>query len=254
MDVLKNINSIRNFIEDLKIKGYNIRFYKRRDNPKKFFKKLGIGVKLETYKEIILEEEALRELGGPNRQSFSLVFPILEDQLLKDGNIVLIGKELNEIEEKQVDFGLLVLLEIKKISEKDFNNLKHLNFLSNGIEGFMIRSVPRKFWCRINNTKGKKFSFEFLANAIMYLYFQKFGEIIKSIEIVIINSNENLIKKFSELTKDIQEFYDSQWEKKILNWKKRYDCDYDWECEECPYNETCEDVREVLEERSKFSN
>ena len=118
----------------------------------------------------------------------------------------------------------------------------------------MIRTIPRRFWCRISENVINEFSFEFFGNAIMYLYKQKFKDLIKSMEIIFINSYPDLIDEFIEITSDIREYVESKWKEKVEKWKKRVDCDYDWDCEECIYYEVCEDVKDVLEERNKIEN
>lgn len=253
MEINKIIENIRIFIDHQAEKGKNITVYEKELNPEEFFKKIGINVGLDDYKEIILQDETKFELGGVNKKSFSLIYPLHILDFIKDGKITLIGPEIKNITEKSIDFGIFILIGFEKISEKDFDNLRQFNFISNGIEGFMIRTIPRRFWCRINTeVMKKKFSFEFLGNAILFLYKQKFKDSIKSMEIIFISSNPDSIENFIEITTEIREHLSKKWKDKIEEWKKRIDCDYDWECDECPYYDICEDVKEVLEEREEI--
>jgi hypothetical protein len=73
-------------------------------------------------------------------------------------------------------------------------------------------------------------------------------------EIILINSYPDLIDEFIEVSSDIRKYIDSKWKDKIEKWKNRIDCDYDWECDDCLYYDTCEVVKEVLEERSKIGD
>ena len=57
-----------------------------------------------------------------------------------------------------------------------------------------------------------------------------------------------------EVSSDIRNYLDLKWKDKIEKWKKRIDCDYDWECDACPYYDTCEEIKEVLEERNKIGD
>lgn len=215
---------------------------------------MNIGVELDNFKEIILKEETKLELGGIDKKSFSLIYPSNELDHIQDGVITLIGPEINDISDQSIDFGIFILIGSKKINEKDFDALRHLSFISSGIEGFMIRTIPRRFWCRISENVIKKFSFEFLGKAIIYLYKQEFKELITTMEIILINSYPDLIDEFIEVSSDIRKYIDSKWKDKIEKWKKRIDCDYDWECDDCLYYDTCEVVKEVLEERSKIGD
>jgi CO dehydrogenase/acetyl-CoA synthase beta subunit len=253
VNIAEIIQNLRDFIS-VQAKNENyVKVYQRQNNLNAFFKKFNIQVELEGSKEIILQDETKLELGGVNKKSFSLIYPFAQVKLIDDGSITLIGPEINEIVEEKIDFGLLVLIGFEKITEKDFDNLRQFNFISNGIEGFMIRTIPRRFWCRISEVAlNKNFSFELFGNAIMYLYKERFGDLIKCMEIIFLNSNSELIDEFIRLTSDIHKEINKKWLDKIEEWKKRIDCDYDWECDECPYIETCDQVKEVLEERKKM--
>lgn len=246
----KIIENIRTFVDQEGQKGKKITIFKRSPTPSNYFKKFDIKVELDNCKEIILQEETKIELGGESKKSFSIVYPISDFEYVKDGDIILIGPEIEDISDRNLDFGMFILIGSTKISEKDKDNLRRFNFLSNGIEGYMIRTIPRRFWCRISDDVIKKnFSFEFLGNAIMYLYKQKFKDLIESIEILFINSYPNTIEEFIDITSEIREQISAKWKKKIEEWKKRIDCEYDWACEICPYQEDCFKIKETLVER-----
>ena len=254
MENSKVIGKIREFIEKEANGGKIVNIYKKTPELSNYFKEMNIGVELDNFKEIILKEETKLELGGIDKKSFSLIYPSNELDHIQDGVITLIGPEINHISDQSIDFGIFILIGSKKINEKDFDALRHLSFISSGIEGFMIRTIPRRFWCRISENIIKKFSFEFLGKAIIYLYKQEFEELITTMEIILINSYPDLIDEFIEVSSDIRKYIDSKWKDKIEKWKKRIDCDYDWECDDCLYYDTCEVVKEVLEERSKIGD
>ena len=255
MQLEKILEQIGEFLKEESQKGKKLKKCECCNDPLEYFRNFNIKVDLDNCKEIILQEETKLELGGVNKQSFSIIYPSTKINLVQDKKITILGPEINEIDKSSVDFGMFILLGVKKISEKIYNELLHFNFLSNGIEGFMIRTIPRRFWCRLSDEIVKKgVSFEFLGNAILYLYTQKFKDIIETMEIVLINSHPDSILKFTMITEKIREAQRSRWKEKIEKWKKNIDCDYDWDCAVCPYVETCEEVKEVLEEREKIEN
>jgi len=249
----ETIKNIRKFIAEQNKHGKLLSNYRLLADPIKIFQDSGINVGLEENKEIILKEETYLELGGINKRSFSLIHPIFDMNLIEDGKITLLGPEIHQISDFNVDFGLLILIEVENLSKKEYHDIKSLNFISNGIEGFSIRTIPRKFWCRIGNKAyNKKFSFEFLGNAIIYLYRQKFKELIKKMEILIICSYPKTINEFIELSSDITNKFQEELKAKIDEWRKRIDCEYDWGCEICPYKEECYDIKQVLVERERI--
>lgn len=185
-----------------------------------------------------------------NKKSFSMIYPVNEDDYIEDRKITLIGPEIDGIIDLNVDFGMLILIGGRKLTEDDKDLLRQFNFISNGIEGFLIRSIPRRFWCRINQDVVKKgFSFNFLGNAIIYLYKEKFKDLIDSIEILFINSYPDSIIELIKMSSAIWEQIREKWKNKVEEWKKRIDCDYDWGCEICPYQDDCQEIKEVLVER-----
>ncbi|MFX1504384.1 MAG: hypothetical protein ACFFDH_25720 [Promethearchaeota archaeon] len=247
------IEDIRKFIEKESRSGKLLTNHIVKSNLVKFFKDLGMSVGLDKNRDVILHEETQLELGGMGKSSFSLIFPIIEDNLIEDGNITLLGPEIHQIKELSIDFGLFILVGVKNLSKKEYNDLKSLTFLSNGIEGFSIRTIPRRFWCRISKDLfNKNFSFEFLANAIIYLYKQKFKDLIKKIEIFIICSYPDSINDFIKISSTITNKYQEELKLKIEEWRKRIDCEYDWGCDICPYQAECYEIKQVLVERERI--
>ncbi len=250
---IEYLQNLRKIIEDFKENNENIKIYKAPQNISEYLINIGIDVKLDTYKEIILEEETQIELGGINKYSTSVIFPLSNKNNIQNGQITLIGPEIQEIRENNIDFGQIIIIGGKKISESHYNDFQRLQFISDGIQGFVIRSIPRRFWCRISKDAIKKgFSFNLLGNSIIYLFKKQFPELIEAIEIIFISASELNIKKFEEVISKIREIYKRNWAKKIEEWKERVDCNYDWVCDVCPYNETCYNISDIYELRKNI--
>ncbi|MFX1389918.1 MAG: hypothetical protein ACFE9Z_07655 [Promethearchaeota archaeon] len=251
----KFLNDLRDYINSESQKGKNVIIYEKKEIPSNLFKKLNIKVKLNKLKEIILQEETKLELGGINKKSFSLIYPFSDKDFikhLKNGRISLIGLESKDITQSSIDFGMIILIGGNNINEKDWDSLRQFNFISNSIEGFSIRTIPRKFWCRISKSIHKSFTFEFLGNAILYIYEQRFKDLIQSMEIFFVNYYSDVIDEFIRIISKVNTYINEKWLKKIDIWKKRIDCEYDWGCEICPYQEECYEIKQVLIEREKI--
>ncbi len=243
-----------NFFKEVQLKEENVNIYIIEESPLDIFEGKTIGVHIDKYKDIVLQSDTGLELGGINKTSFSLIYPIKSTKNINNTNkLIIIGPEINELNSSQTDFGLFILLTVKNLSDELYESFRNLSFISNGIEGFAIRSIPRRFWCRISqNSINKNFSFQFLGNAILSLYRQKFGKDINSIEILMITKSSKLINKFLEHTAEISSELNNRWKVKVDNWKKRIDCDYEWACEICPYFTSCKSLQEILEERKNL--
>jgi len=249
------LDNLRNYIISVSQQGKNVYIYQENPDPLKLFEELNIKVNLNKHKEIVLQEETKFELGGINKNSFSLVYPFSNSDFIthiNDGTITLIGQEVKDITDLSIDFGMIILIGGRFITEKVWDSLRQFSLISNGIEGFLIRTIPRKFWCRISEKIIKNFTFELLGNAIFYLYHQRFKDLIESMEIFFVNTYINVIDEFIKITSKMSTHINEKWLKKIENWKKRIDCEYDWGCEICPYQEECYEIKQVLVEREKI--
>lgn len=249
------IEKIREFLKKERETGKNLIIFQSTSNQFKTNDDTKIKIGLDKYKEVILEEETGLELGGMNKKSFSIVIPIKEINLLHPGNITVLGNEINTLDKLKLDFGIILLIGISKDNQKNIDELSQLNFLSDGIEGFSIRTIPRRFWCRISSSALQKgFSFEFLGNAIIQLYRQKFKALVKSVEVIFINSYPDSIDRFIVLSLEILAEIREKWKKKIDEWRKRIDCEYDWGCEICPYQEECYEIKQILASREEIKS
>ena len=247
--------AIHNFFEEQKEIGKQIKTYCLKENLQEYMKDLNIKIALNKYKEVILEEETQIELGGFGKESFSLVYPIEDNELIQDNHITVLGPELTSESEKQLDFGIFLLIGVRRLTESTYRELNSFNFISNGIDGFSIRTIPRRFWCRISyDLMDNNFNLEVFGNAINHLYKSKFNDNINSIEIYFINSDRKAIKEFLAQTSHITLEFREKWKKKVDDWKKRVDCEYDWGCEICPYQVECQDVKNLLSTRNKLEN
>ena len=247
------LEKIHNFLTEEQKKGKKLTVYHSQSIITNYPLNLNINVQLDANKEIILQEDTKLELGGVNKKSFSIIHCIEDLNLVKDNQINLLGPEIYEISESNVNFGVFILIGIIDNCEEKTEIFKNLNFISNSIEGFMIRTIPRRFWCRISSVViNKNFSFQFLGNAIISLYKKKFENIIKSVEIFFISSYSDSIKEFIKLSSEVTKRHKERWKSKIEEWRKRIDCDYDWGCEICPYQEECYDIKQLLITRNKI--
>jgi len=247
------LQNLRKIIKNLENNNENIKIYNAPQNLLEYLINTRIGVKLDSSKEIILEKETQIELGGINNYSTSVIYPISDKNCIQDGKISLIGPDIQEIQENNIDFGQIIIVAGEKISKSHYTNIQRLQFISDSIEGFMIRSIPRRFWCRISKEVIEKgFSFKILGNSMIYLFKQQFPAIIEAVEIIFISKNKQNIQKFEPVISKIRDIYKKNWKKKIEEWKKKVDCNYDWVCDVCPYNKTCYNISDIYELRKNI--
>ncbi|MGV9172082.1 MAG: hypothetical protein ACOC35_05905 [Promethearchaeia archaeon] len=255
MQLEKIVNNVKNYIDKVSTHQFNVQIFQKPDTYQQYFKNCGIDVALNHNKAIILREETILELGGHHKFSYSLVIPLSNENVLIDGNVNVIGPSIAELRQKevsQVDFGMLLFIQIDKKADLQAKKFKYFNFFGDGIEGFLIRTIPRRFWCRISSQIIDQFSFEFLGHAINYLYKQKFPNELKASEVFLINSHPDLLNKLKQFTSEFLEHDKKHWESKVERWKEKVGCDYDWGCSICPDRAECYDIKKVLLERERL--
>lgn len=258
------LQKLETFLSKEVKKGNRVRTFSKKKDIPHHFHTLNIGVAYGQNKEIILKEETGLELGGRNQTSFKFVYPLQISQglrnsleLLRENDIILFGPEIRELKNNKIDFGIFIILGLRKTELEQNQEIFRFKRLSDSIEGFNIRSIPKRFWCRISSKLlNKGFSFELLANAIIYLYENKLNETITSqyVRIIMISSLPDLITKFDEFISVLKKEQKLKWNQKVEEWEKKVDCEYEWSCEICPFREKCKKVKALLETREDYIN
>ncbi|MFO8018202.1 MAG: hypothetical protein R6U96_06165 [Promethearchaeia archaeon] len=255
MQIQEIVINVKTYMNELFSESHRLQTFHKPDDYQQFFTDSGVDVALTNNKEIILQEETVLELGGHHKKSYSLVISLPDQTSLTDGNVTMVGPTIRELREQQiakVDFGLLVFLQIEENANLQHKDFKYFNFIGDGIEGFLIRTIPRRFWCRISSHIIKNFSFELLGHAINHLYREKFPNQFKAIEVVMVNSLPNVVEKLKEITSSFLEKEREQWKSKVQKWKEKVGCNYDWGCSICPDRAECYDIKKVLLERESL--
>jgi CO dehydrogenase/acetyl-CoA synthase beta subunit len=241
------------FFEDKNTSSQPLRVYELNDSLNEYFRNYEISVEINKNKDIVLNEDLGIELGGMSNTSFSMIYPT--SKMLDDDRdlVFVLGNEIHQIKTTTINFGIFILIQLDQLDDSLFTQLRHFSSISNDIEGFSIRSIPRRFWCRISDEVIKKgFSFEFLGKAIIHSYKKRYEGLINSIKVFMINSNGIVITKFLTNISSMKAEINQRWKKKIEDWKKRIDCDYQWACEICPYISACQNIQQILESRKKI--
>ncbi|MFO7796725.1 MAG: hypothetical protein ACQERB_03925 [Promethearchaeati archaeon] len=253
MNINDHLLRIIEFFEEQSKYSIKLKVFEIDDSLEKFLKSTDIRLELGSHRDIVLKEELGIELGGIGKKSFSLIYPTQEQLDDNRDFIYLLGDEIFERNDKNLNFGLFILIQLKEIKEPLFDEIRQFSIISDSIEGLSQRTIPRKFWCRISKELiEKNFSFEFLAKAFIFLYKQKYEDFIHSIKIFMVNSDKSVVEDFLNLVSDIQLKVDGIWRDKVNNWKKRIDCEYSWTCEICPYLKSCQNIQLILKKREEL--
>lgn len=210
------------------------------------------GSEVETV--FLLKEDIHVELGPPQRESVAYIAITRTPEDLHDGLITLIGPDIPESQGKSLNFGQILLIGGREIKDLDYKELERELFHLKNLEGFMIRAVPNKLWCRVSKDVGLRgFSFETLGKALIIAYKEKFPYI-ETMEVLFITTDSprdflELKVLGTEIRKEFILKYSTHLKARLtdLTEKQRADCTNPWDCDECDYTEVCDEVRDIVE-------
>jgi CO dehydrogenase/acetyl-CoA synthase beta subunit len=198
----------------------------------------------QTDSNIILKHDTFVELGPPNRASCTIVLMIPETDLINDGRITLAGPDIQESSDKTLPIGQVLMVAGTGLSDDHYMELEQCQYISNRLPGYMIRFVPRRMWSRVSKMAAEKgFSFEVLGRNLMAVY-KYTMPLIQAMEVIFITSSDSDVSQLKDLVK-------GDHKKSVQILKERYGCTSTVDCDECPYQPICEQIREMAESIKK---
>ena len=238
------IGKLRDYVEEKRKYGRLIREMVCPETIEELLAGLPIRVGEAAGPKIILKEDTFVELGNPSIGGCSFVLWTNDLSLVKEGQITLLGPCIQEACGKSLPFGQIILIAGAMLREEDHLDLEKAQYMIlEEIEGYMIRSVPRRMWTRVSNEAGGKgFSFENLGRALMAILRSKLPSV-EALEVLFVTSNKEDVEELDSIAVEVE---------KVTNWFRKlkrsedgiYECTAD-DCDDCPEKTVCDTVREV---------
>jgi CO dehydrogenase/acetyl-CoA synthase beta subunit len=197
---------------------------------------------------ILLKEDTHLELGHPSVGSCAAALATHDASLIDHGRISLAGPEIQELEGDVVPFAQITLAccrgEIKEI----FPLMDRQLHRSARLEGYMIRSVPNVIWARVSKQAVKAgFSFHHLGQWLLKSLWQEIEEIM-ALEILFVTTCRADIVFLDSIMNRARAKLN-----KILSFEQKaddtYECTTGNDCEECPEQQVCDSIRDVIKLR-----
>ncbi len=209
---------------------------------------LGFSAKAGTNSSIILKEDTHLELGHPSVGSVNAVLSTLDSSLVRNGLISLVGPDIAETDATVLPFAQIAIARCKQHIEETPFSMDCKLHRSAQTDGYMIRSVPSLIWARVSKSAVRSgFSLFELGTRLIKSLWQEGGNI-SSAELLFVTSNRADVADLEEILKD------AKTKLQKLNVFSRtddgeYECTADLDCEECPEEEVCNNIRDVIKIR-----
>jgi len=210
---------------------------------------LPLGVGVQKGSNIILKEDTFVELGNPSIASCAFV--VWSDSLsgVVDGRITLIGTDVQESEGKSLPFGQVIIVGGSRLKEEHYIDLEKTQYISDQIEGYMIRSVPRRVWSRVSReAAGTGFSFETLGRALMSI-FKSRHPLVQATEVIFVTSSKEDVNELDGIAAEVRQFSGE-----LRKWVRQNDGTYEcseYSCASCDEKELCDSIRGWIALRRK---
>jgi CO dehydrogenase/acetyl-CoA synthase beta subunit len=204
---------------------------------------------------IVLKSDTFVELGSPSAGSCSLVLYSNSSSLVKDGQISLIGPDINESPSASLPFGQVITVQGENLNEREYQLLLPNLYVADRIEGYMVKTTSERIWSRVSREVAEKgFSFGVLGHALMNLIKSESPEI-QAVEILFVTSAKEdlqpLIAIGEQVEKISREMRGRVWQEKGVD---IFDCELGGHCGSCSDKSACNDVKKMLVTRRTLSN
>jgi len=248
------IRKVAEYIQAMQGAGRQVRVFEWPGDAARLLGGLPVRVGAGAGSGIVLRGDTFAELGSP--EAGSCAFPLWTNNtaLVKDGKITLIGPDILESRGASLPFGQILIAAGKELSDKQHSALDESQYISDQIEGYMVKSTPGRMWTRISNNAAERgLGFEALGKALIAIYKSRVSEI-EAMEIVFVTSGKEDVRQLDEIAEQVKKI-----SKDIIRetWLARgYDileCTLGWDCGSCPDKTVCDDIKTVITVRKKKS-
>lgn len=243
------IGKVSQYTDELRSKGRRVREIRCPISVDDLVSGLPVRVGPKAGSDLVLRSDTFVELGNPEVGSASFLIWSNDSSKVKNGHITLIGPDIPESEGASLPFGHVLIVAGKKLSSDKHELIDRTQYVSDQIEGYMLRSMSRHIWGRISkDAAAKGFSFETLGRALMVIFKSSIPEV-EAVEVVFITTSKEDLQPLEDMSEQVREI-----SKNVTReiWKsKGYDieCFSTYDCKSCPESVVCDQIKEMVNVR-----
>jgi CO dehydrogenase/acetyl-CoA synthase beta subunit len=238
------IQKVAESVEAFRTKGLEAKEFICLGPPDRIKGGLPVQVGPNAHRGIILRSDTYLELGNPLAGSCAFVLWTEQPSLVNDGKVTLLGPDIQESADGSLPFAQILIVGGEELSDKDHESLVQHQYVSDRIEGYMIKSAPDRVWSRVSKDAAEKgFDFETLGRALMGIVKSEEPRV-QAMQIVFVTTSKEDVQGLANIAQQVRKI-----SKEIVkeNWKIRgYDIECASDCSSCGEKVVCDDIREVI--------
>jgi CO dehydrogenase/acetyl-CoA synthase beta subunit len=246
------IAKVTEYIEEMKAKGKRFREIFCPTSVDGLLQGLPVRIGPNASSGLVLRSDTFVELGNPEAGSCAFLLWTDNPGLVKDGKITILGPDIPESYGASLPFGQVLLIGGVELTQQDHTLLERTQYVSDQIEGYMLRSVPQVIWSRVSKEAvSRGFCFETLGRALMAI-FKSSATKVQALEVLFVTSGrqdlhplENIATQVRKIGRDIVR---EKWKAKGVD---LIECTLGWDCRSCPDKFVCDDIKEIIAIRKK---
>ncbi len=196
---------------------------------------------------IVMASDTGVELGNPRNESASFMVWTQRRGEVRDGEVHIIGPDINESLEKSLPFGKAVILGVKGMNEENSYERHRALELARydlNLKGYMMRAVSQylREWSRVSRTAVEGgFSFATLAGALAALY--RKIDFVDSVEFVFVTSSTEDVRRLGETGTRVE---------KLIGAMNKMAAEMSFDCGTCDYTDICSEVEDLRNMRKNL--
>jgi len=196
-------------------------------------------------RNVVLSEDVGVELGSPQEESVSFVIWTGSKNEVRDGNISLIGPDLQASKGKSLPFGKVVIIEGRGFNEENtyarYRAIEAIRY-DLDLKGYMLRAVSQyqKEWSRVSKEAlDSGFSFNVLGGALIDKF--KEQDYIDGAEIIFVTSSREDVREIRGISKGVA---------RIIGAMNKMVEEMSFDCSTCEYADVCSEVLDLRKIRN----
>jgi CO dehydrogenase/acetyl-CoA synthase beta subunit len=238
------IQKVAEYVEALRTNGAEPKEFSCPGPPEEIAGGLPVRVGPNAHRGVILRSDTFLELGNPLAGSCAFVLWTDKPSLIADGKITLLGPDIPESADASLPFAQILMVGGGDLSDRDHETLVQHQYISDRVEGYMIKSAPDRVWSRVSKEAAAMgLDFKTLGRALMAVVKSEEPRV-EAMEILFVTQSKEAVQGLASIATQIRKI-----SKDIVkeNWKIRgYDIECASDCSSCGEKQVCDDIREVI--------